>query len=290
MAAVIASPQVTPTDRFGLTLFVATMLHGLIILGVSFSLQFGKGDAIRNALDVVLVNTVSQEAPKDAKRIAQFNQQQSGSAEADGRPAEMLSSPMPSVAEGEAPVPNEERHQRPREVREQQTLDATRSKVQVQPQTKTEREHRSDRLTPEEISRRDIEIARLAAEVDLASQRYAKRPKIHFIDALSAKSAVEARYIDYWVKRVESIGNLNYPEDARREGISGKLILNVLLDNTGAVLKVHVALSSGSRVLDEAAISIVKMSSPFPPFPKEMRAQYDQLMVTRTWVFRSDGV
>ncbi|MGF1546906.1 MAG: energy transducer TonB [Thiotrichales bacterium] len=289
MSAILAHPHVRDADRFGLTLFVASVLHGIVILGLSFGFDLSRGKSLQSPLDVVLVNTVSHEAPTDAERIAQFNQQQSGSSDLDGRPAEELVSPMPSIQEGAADSPQEIRTQDVRKVRQEQFLTSERSTIRVATDRESEQDKPVEDLSEQEVIKRDVEIARLAAEVEIAHQNYAKRPRIHFIDALSAKSAVEAKYIDYWVKRVESIGNLNYPEDARRDSVSGKLILNVLLDNNGKVLKVQVAQSSGSKMLDEAAVSIVKISSPFPTFPREMRGQYDQLMITRTWVFHSGG-
>lgn len=110
--------------------------------------------------------------------------------------------------------------------------------------------------------------------------------RVHHIDARSARSPVEASYIEAWVRKVEQVGNQNYPAAARRERVSGTLVLSVLLDQEGQVLSIELGSSSGHAVLDEAAREIVELASPFAPFPIEMRRQYDQLMITRTWAFR----
>jgi periplasmic protein TonB len=136
---------------------------------------------------------------------------------------------------------------------------------------------------------RSLEMARLSSEISERTQLYAERPRIHYVDALSARSAVEAAYIDSWVRKVERVGNLNYPDEARRRRLDGSLILNVLLDREGRVLRVEVAKTSGHQVLDDAARRIVELSSPFAPFPDEMRSRYDQLMITRTWVFQGES-
>jgi protein TonB len=58
-------------------------------------------------------------------------------------------------------------------------------------------------------------MARLAAEIDRQSVAYAKRPKRKFVSA-STQEFEYASYMRAWVARVERIGNLNYPDEARR--------------------------------------------------------------------------
>ena len=135
----------------------------------------------------------------------------------------------------------------------------------------------------------------LSSSLDLArgvqadgSAQTGTQPRIHYLDALSAKSAIEAAYIEAWVRKVEQVGNSNYPGAARREGLSGQLLLSVLLDQNGRVISIQLGQSSGHAILDEAARHIVALASPFAPFPPEMRRQYDQLMITRTWAFRGE--
>ena len=291
MTNVQHDPHAKATDRLGLTLFLATVIHGIIILGISFKDDLFNDDFQSSPLDVVLVHSWNEKAPDDANRIAQFNQQASGSTNEPDRPTNPLSSIIPSPsATGQAPTPQETAQQQVQLVQSEQFLHTNRkSPESVITQDKTEQQREVDQPRQREVMQRDMEIARLAAELETAEQRYSERPKIRFIDALSAKSAAEAKYIDDWIHRVEGIGNLNYPEQARQDRISGKLILNVLLDTSGKVLRVRVAVSSGSKVLDDAAVQIVKISSPFPAFPPEMRKIWDQMMITRTWSFNTDG-
>ncbi|MGI8738610.1 MAG: energy transducer TonB [Gammaproteobacteria bacterium] len=89
--------------------------------------------------------------------------------------------------------------------------------------------------------------------------------------------------------KVERVGNLHYPDDARRRTLSGSLILHVLLSSEGDIIDMFVGSPSGQQVLDDAARRIVELASPFLPFSYAMRAQYDQLMLTRTWIFASQG-
>ena len=280
--------SVSDNDRLGLTLFIAAILHSLIILGITFGKNIDFNRPFSKPVDVILVHTQSEEAPEDAEKIAQFNQQASGSRDEEGHPSSPVTSTFPLPSSGVAATPMERQVTQVELVQAQQLLTTRNAASRVHSSDKTQEQRDADKPSRQERLNREMEIARLTAELEARQRSYAKRPKIHFIDATSAKSAVEAAYINDWVQRVEGIGNLNYPDQAKRDRISGKLILNVLLDNTGKVLKVQVAVSSGSNVLDEAAIQIVKISSPFPVFPEAMRKQYDQLMITRTWSFNTN--
>ena len=91
--------------------------------------------------------------------------------------------------------------------------------------------------------------------------------------------------MEAWRAKVERVGNLNYPDDARKNNLSGSLILDVSLNADGSVNQITVRRSSGSKILDDAAIHIVELSSPFAPFPDQIRKETDILHITRTWQF-----
>ena len=90
-----------------------------------------------------------------------------------------------------------------------------------------------------------------------------------------------------WVKKIERIGNINFPEEAIARNLSGKLILNATLDHEGRVVDAQISLSSGYDVLDKAALRIIKLAAPYPALPEEIRRKWDQLNITRTWIFHS---
>jgi protein TonB len=135
----------------------------------------------------------------------------------------------------------------------------------------------------------NLELARLTSELAKEAHYYAERPRVNYLDALSAKTALEAAYIGAWVDKVENIGNLYYPDEARRRKLAGKLILHVLVNSKGNLVNAFIGSPSGQQVLDHAAMRIVKLAAPFKPFSPKMREQYDQLMITRTWIFKSDA-
>ncbi len=271
------------------TLPVALLMHALLIFGVSFVPGVAPKLTMPAALDITLVQTHSEQAPAEASFIAQANQEASGSADEENRPRSPLASLQPQDEAGEAPLQSEA-----------STPDAP---PKLQPQlltTKGETFKRIDK-SPEQPEKEPSplseaasdstqEIAQLLAEVDEAEAQYARRPRIHFIDAVSAKSAVEAEYIDSWIKTIERIGNINFPEEAIRRNMSGKLILNVTLDHAGRVVDSQIDVSSGYNILDKAALRIVKLASPYPPLPAEIRKKWDQLNITRTWIFHSGNL
>jgi protein TonB len=268
------------------TLPIALVLHLLLIMGVNFVPEFNPKATLSPVLDITLVQTHAAKAPDKVDFIAQANQEASGSSEEKNRPTSPLSSPLPNDAEGESPI--------------QTQASMTDAVPKLSPQiltTKGETFQRVDKtpeqpeeeqpVVAEERSDSTQEIAKLLAEMDEDEARYARRPRIHFIDAVSAKSAVEAEYIDEWVKKIERIGNINFPDEAIQRNLSGKLILNVTLNHSGRVVDAQISVSSGFEVLDKAALRIVTLAGPYPALPEEIRRKWDQLNITRTWIFHS---
>jgi TonB family protein len=91
-------------------------------------------------------------------------------------------------------------------------------------------------------------------------------------------------YFEAWRQKVERIGALNYPKEAKL-GNFGSLRLTVSINQDGAIHDIVVEKSSGSKALDEAAIRIVKLGEPYASFSDRMRHEVDILNITRTWKF-----
>ena len=134
---------------------------------------------------------------------------------------------------------------------------------------------------------RDVGMARLAAEIHLRSELYAKRPKRKFVSA-STREYAYANYLRAWVDRAERVGNLNYPDEARRKRLAGQLVISVAARRDGSVEGSRIIQSSGIPLLDSTALRIVQLSVPFPPLPKTDE-NIDILHVTRTWQFLAGG-
>ena len=138
------------------------------------------------------------------------------------------------------------------------------------------------------LASRGEEIARLNAKLVADTAAFASRPRRKAISA-STQEYRYASYLEAWRRKVEAIGNLNYPEEARRRKLYGNLILQVGVRADGTLEEVRVLRSSGSTLLDEAAVRIVHLAAPFAPFPPDIRQETDFLDITRTWQFLSNN-
>jgi protein TonB len=131
-----------------------------------------------------------------------------------------------------------------------------------------------------------LEIARLEAQINKDWDDYQRLPRRKFIGARTQEYRF-AQYIEDWRVKVERIGNLNYPEEARRQQLFGKLQLSVSIRANGSIESIEVSRSSGHRLLDAAAMRIVKLAAPYSPLPPDITKDVDILTITRTWSFTS---
>lgn len=266
---------------------VALVVHGLLILGVGFNIDLPEIKATPT-LDITLVQTHSEISPNNPDFLAQANQQGSGTSEQKNLPRSPLASIKNNTQPGEAPFTAEESS--PQETHTIQPHILTTKAETFDPIKQDPEDKQQNTQTVNEVDTEETrEIAQLLAEMDEDEEHYAKRPRIHFIDSISAKSSIEAAYIDEWVKKIERIGNVNFPKEAIQRNLNGKLILNATLDHSGNVIDVKIDVSSGYRVLDNAALRIVQLASPYPPLPEPIRKKWDQLNITRTWIFHGKG-
>jgi len=135
--------------------------------------------------------------------------------------------------------------------------------------------------------RRSMEIASLSAELSESVRSYAKRPrKIHQFPCAGIQYA---SYMHDWIAKIERIGTLNFPDEARRQHLSGSLTLDVALNADGSINNIEVLHPSGHPVLDEAAKRIARLAAPYAPFPDYMRRDFDVLHIIRTWEFLSNN-
>ena len=291
MAAVANTVQVTATDRLGFSLFFATILHAMVILGIGFGVHFSGNLNQVSMLEVTMVLTKTHQTPTDTKHIASENQLASGSTNLENQPSAPFTGTSLIETNGVAPVKMSPKESKPSETSRNQELLLTQetSESKVSTEETFEKNEQAKPRIDEVTAEQKLELAKLVAELRQEQNDYSKRPRINYIDTLSAKTATEASYVREWVEKVERIGNLNYPDEARRRDLSGTLILSVLLHNDGKVVRMEIQSSAGKSILDEAAKKIVRIAAPFQEFPEEMRNNYDQLMITRTWLFGKDN-
>jgi protein TonB len=263
---------VTTTDRMALAVFFAAVVHAMIILGITFGADILKPqDSHLPSLDITLSSHESP-PPQEAEYLAQTSQEGGGNITEKVRPQESLPAQAPSdTVEGSNPAPT-------------QVLTTDLSSMKIHQETTTDPETDPKNLSASDLIERSMEMVNLSEQINESRQAYAKQPKQVFVSARTQEFKY-ANYMLEWVKKVERVGNLNYPDDARREGISGKLLLDVELNPDGTVRNISVLRSSGQTLLDEAAVRIVNLAGPFLPFPPEIRKEADVLHITRTWEF-----
>lgn len=272
-------------DRFSIALFIAISFHVLMVMIVSF--DFLSAPEKPKTLEITLVQHVSK-APTEADFIAQANQQGSGTELrkqklTTSETAKFLSD---NIQEITPPVQPQLASSKP--IDEQPLLSSTQqAKFEVleepEQQAKTlEEQFSGETQIPSHLS---SNIATLEALLDQQRQAYAKRPRIRRLTSVSAKTAIDAQYLDDWRRKIERIGNIHYPIEAKRSHLYGELRLAVSILPTGYVDGIEVLQTSGIRVLDDAAMRIVRLAEPFQVFPVALKAEVDQLEIIRTWRF-----
>ena len=279
--------RTTGADLFGATLLFSLLLHGVVILGITFDAEKPKPSV--PTLDVTLVDVANQEQPDKADFLAQASNSGGGDQDKAARPSEPVSGPLPTPNQGVTAQPKEAQAPAPTERTPAQLL-TTSGDTGFAVDTTKEQAEQKERPVPvsDEDVQRKLEMAKLSAEVREQSQAYAKRPKKKFISS-NTREYVYAAYMKGWVGRVERVGNLNYPDEARRQGVYGELVLTVGLNRDGSIKSMDVIKSSGHKLLDDAAQRIVRLAAPFPALPPD-KTRVDELYITRTWQFLPGNV
>ena len=280
--------NISATDRLGLTLFFAIALHAIIILGVGFDAELPKPEELPLTLEITLVHSKSEKAPDKADYLAQANQQGGGNVKERARPSSPFPNPRPVEQEGDAPqtqplqLPATRPHSEQQPVLLAEAPSEQQWQQQEEPQTELPESNNAKLFMPNRQ-----EIARLSAEIRQKQKTYAQMPREKYISA-NTREYLYASYEDSWRQKVERIGNLNYPDEAKSQGLSGSLLLDVAINPDGSLKSVRVERSSGHYALDNGALRIVRMASPFAPLPPEIRKDVDVLHILRVWQFQDD--
>jgi protein TonB len=274
-------------ERFGL---VATMqvaivasiaLHTFAIVGLGLKLpRIGRDDAPHNLLEVVLVNSRSATKPAKADALAQANLDGGGNTDQKLR----ATTPLPLTEAQRLSLELKATQERQRQLEEEtrQIMLQMKAKAAVSPVQQAQE--------AKELVERQLEIERLEAQIRREHQAYQERPRRRFIGARTQEYRF-AHYIDTWRAKVERIGTLNYPAEARERRIYASLRLTVAIKANGEIEDIEVNKSSGHAFLDQAAKRIVRMAAPFEAFPADIRRDTDIIHITRTYTFtRADQV
>jgi len=270
---------------------IALVVHGFVLFYIAFVSV--NSAANPSQMEVTISHSNSEEKPDEAEFIAQNNQLGSGDSEeqkelttkyealfADSKINDVQPLVMPEQMQSEQAIIE------PRIVT---TTGAAQRSIMVIESPLDADEFDQEGDAPErnlaELSR---EIASLEARLADKQQQLTKNPRVLILTSTSTIAAENASYVYQWRDRVESIGNLHYPKEARERELYGDVRLLVKLNAKGIVEETTIMSSSGSEVLDRAAIESIRLASPFEPFPRAMAEKYDRIDVIRTWQFRKD--
>ncbi|QCI14960.1 energy transducer TonB [Pseudomonas putida] len=279
-------PRIRPVDRLGFTLFLAALVHLALLLGVGFTVV--KPAEIRHTMDITLATFKSEKPPEKADFQAQDNQQGSGTLDKKAVPKTTEVAPFQDSKINKVTPPPAAKPEVAPPPRPQKSAVVTQAPKpqKVEPKPKESKpQPKPAAATPDfDSSQLSSQIASLEAELSNEQQLYAKRPRIHRLNAASTMRDKGAWYKEEWRKKVERVGNLNYPDEARRQQIYGNLRMMVSINRDGSLYEVLVLESSGQPVLDQAAQRIVRLAAPFAPFTGDL-AEYDRLEIIRTWRF-----
>ncbi len=281
----------TRSDRLGMSVFGSILVHMFIILGISFTVPVIIPQLDRlPTLDITLVNTRSDEVPEKVDYLAQANQDGGG----DTDLMRTAKSPLPlttlqaTVREPAKPQlqPDAPQHaQAPQpEVLAQTNPEQPDLQLPNPVQPSESPAPTQINLSTSEATKLQQERAKLTAELARFWDEYQKRPRRKFLSARTREYKF-ATYMEAWRAKVERIGNLNYPESAKRDGLIGTLILDVAINPDGTINEIQMERASPHKTLNDAAMRILKLAAPFEPFPENFRAEVDILHITRTWQF-----
>ncbi len=291
----LESPAVTSRDRLVTTLFFAALVHGIIILGITFRPEKPKGSA---TLEVTMVQTRNVVPPSHADYIAQANQQGEGNTKELVRPESPLSMPAAVNNAGQPDAPdladNPGRSTSSGDSHGMNHKDSSDHAAAVTTTALTGNIANAKNAAAPLSDEPRIMVARLLTPGDDAlmpnddglelPQATDAKPRESFV-SVNARESRYAPYLDAWRRKVEHIGNLNFPAAIRDHRLTGSLALEVALNSDGSIRELFLTKPSNQPLLDDSALHIVKMAAPFAAFPENLRRDTAVLRFVYVWRF-----
>ncbi len=273
-------------DTLLIALFIAAVVHLVIVLGVTFSPP-SSPVANKRSIDVTLVTAPAKKPPKNAKFLAQENQIGAGRKYHKPEPSAQRIANK-GASQVTQIVKSEPEQVEPKTKQKLITRENSQVKVAAEhEQETTESVEKRPHLTAESLQQ---QIAQYGTEMRLKQQSSdSDETKIKHVSSVSAHRYVAAQYVKDWERKVERTGNLNYPAIAARKNFSATLTMDVGVKPDGSIYSMHITKSSGYKELDDAAKRIVKMSAPFPALPSDLLKEVNVLVITRKWKFSDES-
>ena len=281
--------SVPQPDRLPAMLFLAALLHGILIIGVTFNPAMLDDFSEAISLEVTIVADPDQhiDRPEKAEYLAQASQEGGGNTSEQVRPSAPPenASPIDNPGDefGESFLESSEH-----EVSADQLLASSAEQelsVTDDPRIEPQPE-KSTALALESGSETTLPLP----QEDKATLLIHNDDPRQLVISADTRESVVAAYLDSWKRRIEAVGDEYFPTLGNVEGLTGSPTLEVSIDSNGQLIQVLIRKSSGSRVLDQAALDILRRASPFDPFPAEIRTEYDSLRFAYKWLFSEEFV
>ncbi len=271
-------------DRLPAMLFLAALVHGILIIGVTFNPALSDPFADAISLEVTIVAAPDQEIdrPDEAAYLAQASQEGGGNITDQIRPSAPLQSAMPAdnqgVEEGTA-LDDARAHQ---QSADEVLVTENNSDRQVPVDPRTEPETRDSMAIAMEAG---SEVTLPLPQEDEASFLLTDDDPQQLIISADTRESVAAAYLDAWKRRIEAVGAAYLPELGKLDNLTGSPTLLVTISETGELINATVSRSSGSPVLDLASVDIIQRASPFDEFPATMANEYDTVAFEYKFLF-----
>jgi len=281
----IATERTSVDDRLTVMLLLAGLFHLILILGVSFSAPDAGDDGSVPTLEVLLVSDALPESERndEARYLAQRSQQGAGNMQDASR------SKLPSLSNSPVDNPGEDHGLNLQDAAA--GLAGGESEAVTSAGRSAQMRFTADAEEPAaqapDVPRQLLAGAEttLPSSEDDAELRLKGAARRELMVTPSTRESDVAVYLDAWRRKVERVGTLNFPNQARRQGMSGSPVVEVALDSSGRLADIRVRRSSGHPELDQAAIDILRLSAPFEPFAHDLAARYDVLRFAYEWQF-----
>lgn len=283
MEAEFAANDVSVNDRLTAMMFLVGLLHLILILGISFAPP-APDDSGVPTLEVLLVSDAAPESASndEASYLAQRTQQGAG----NQRRNEVTQ--LPRAAESA----HDQSGEAEGDLSPQSPAGPTGGEASLLATREPGARYLADAKDPAAAAMPSLPRRLLAgdqaiipASADDAELRLRGKAWRELLVTASTRESAVAGYLDAWRRRVEQIGTINFPDEARRRQLSGNPVVEVAVAASGRLLEVRVRRSSGHPELDQAAISILRLAAPFEPFPAALARRQDGLRFAYEWRF-----
>lgn len=292
------SDVTTAASSLSVALFISFNVHSLLLIT---KFDFKPSYQTDTKLDIVLVQTKTDKAPKDAKFIGQANQDGGGNDNEEERAKTPTRAPFHALETNVVTTPFPFQHMAQAQAEQLQLITTQESPLQIQnkqpqsdiktkTQTNGEDLHNTPNIPMNEsdfFKNQRSMIASIQSDSDEKYQEFKNRPP-HKIISAKTKEVHHAKYMNDWIKKVEQIALTQKPPKGLKKKLKGSLIVKVSFRSDGTLYGIEILQSSKNPILDDYTLQIARLATPFRPFEKDKKILEELgpngiLEIVRTW-------